>query len=335
MATEPENPRIRIVIPVYNPPESLSETLALVAQRVPGGINAIILVDDRSTNGAISCIRMAHPALKILGGDGNLWWCGGMRLGMEAALEENADVVVWLNHDCMPDPGTIQKLANKAAQAGMGAISAWCYCEGDNAFPVNPGFRDFQEIPVAGLIAGGFVRTDGVNGNCVAISAAAIRDVGLPDAKRHPHYGDGPYTWRLHRAGYTVGVLPEARAALVREFERCVDEADHSSLWHAPLTEKIGYYLFSMRSKFHLANKFRDLQVFRGRFRALWYLPFSEARLILNVLNGHFRLKRSSEEKISEILARYRGRFPEKELRASLEKLDGKSHGEPRQTPSQ
>lgn len=312
--------KLRIIIPIFNPPDDFFETLS--ALKADGLEDSVIVVDDGSTNGVSQKIQDRFPGVEVLTGDGNLWWAGGMRMGMARALEHEADVICWLNHDCIPDPGTIAALAEEAVNPGMGAVSAWCTTRGYENAPVNPGFRHFKPIPLEELLRSEKVTVDGVNGNCVAMNSDAIRSIGLPDQKRHPHYGDGPYTWRLHKAGFTNAVLTRRHASLSRELERCIDERSHSMVWKASLTTKFRYYLFSPRSKFHWKNKFYDLQVFRGELLGLVLYPLVQAKLLLGVTKGHLRgIKAETQRVIEEIVTQYEGQLPEKGLREALNQL--------------
>ena len=154
------------------------------------------------------------------------------------------------------------------------------------------------------------------------MNSDAIRSIGLPDQKRHPHYGDGPYTWRLHKAGFTNAVLTRRHSSLSRELERCIDERSHSMVWKASLTTKFRYYLFSPRSKFHWKNKFYDLQVFSGELLGLVLYPLVKAKLLLGVTKGHLRgIKAETQRVIEEIVNQYEGQLPEKGLREALNQL--------------
>jgi len=59
----------------------------------------VYLVDDGSTDGTSEAIAQTYPQVKILQGDGNLFWNGGMRKAFAAALEVGHDYYVWLNDD--------------------------------------------------------------------------------------------------------------------------------------------------------------------------------------------------------------------------------------------
>lgn len=311
---------LKIIIPVHNPPECFLETLSALV--TDGLEDSVIVVDDGSTTGISNIIQNPFPGVEVLHGDGNLWWAGGMRMGMSRALERNADVICWLNHDCIPEPGTITALAEEAYKPSMGAVSAWCKTRGFENAPVNPGFRNFRPIPREELLAADKVIVDGVNGNCVAMNATAIRTIGLPDQTKHPHYGDGPYTWRLHKAGFTNAVLTRRHASLSRELERCIDEQSHSMVWKTSLATKFKYYLFSPRSKFHWKNKFHDMQAFRGTIPGLLLYPMVQAKLLLGVARGQRLGNKNETSKVIEgIVERYKGQFPEDGLRDALTKL--------------
>ncbi len=317
-------PSYRIIIPVFNPPATFLDVLATLESGEPGVLANVIVVDDGSTNGTLDQLSAEHPEVEVIRGSGDLWWCGGMREGMARALEHGVDVAMWLNHDVVPDPGTVGSLVERAAGPGVGAVSAWCYCREDRRFGVNPGFRSLAEIPTAELEGEEEIEVDGVNGNCTAISTAAIRQVGLPRADLHPHYGDGPYTWRLHQAGFRNLVLTRRRAALEREFERCIDESDHSAVWQVPLLEKLRYYFFSNRSKYHWRHRFHDIRVFRGNLLAIPAYLGAQLRLVGKVLSGHRELGQPLDERIDRIVSRYSGRFPPDALREALERQAGR-----------
>ena len=76
--------KLRIIIPIFNPSDDFLETLS--ALKADGLEESVIVVDDGSTNRISQKIRDRFPGVEVLTGDGNLWWAGGMRMGMARAL---------------------------------------------------------------------------------------------------------------------------------------------------------------------------------------------------------------------------------------------------------
>ncbi|MBU0517773.1 glycosyltransferase family 2 protein [bacterium] len=97
------------VIPVFN---GIKHTLSMVThlrQLMPPK-SKIIVVDDGSTDGTADKLREAFPDVVVLAGDGNLWWSGGINLGSEYALNDDADYVLFLNNDIILEDDFLTEL---------------------------------------------------------------------------------------------------------------------------------------------------------------------------------------------------------------------------------
>lgn len=69
---------------------------SLAAQRDVDASVEVVLLDDASPDGTGAEVAAAFPDVRVLTGDGQRFWNGGMRLGMDAALESDPDLVLWL-----------------------------------------------------------------------------------------------------------------------------------------------------------------------------------------------------------------------------------------------
>jgi GT2 family glycosyltransferase len=59
----------------------------------------IFLLDDGSTDGTANAVLSLNPDIRVIHGDGSLFWCGGMRKAWMEALKDDFDSYVWLNDD--------------------------------------------------------------------------------------------------------------------------------------------------------------------------------------------------------------------------------------------
>lgn len=193
-----------IVIPVFNRrATTLACLAALREQKVPDWAD-VLVVDDGSSDGTGEAIKAEFPQTLLLRGDGALWWSGAINLGMEHALEAGASHIIWLNDDCLPQPGSLATLL-EASLCHHAIAVAHCI------------LRELGEVHYAGLRKtatglemiscqrGEVIACDTVCGNCVCVPRAAAERIGGIDARHFPHaMGDADYGLRATAAGIPV-----------------------------------------------------------------------------------------------------------------------------------
>jgi GT2 family glycosyltransferase len=276
--------RWRIVVPVHNALQDVTKLIEHLEWLDPDLPGALILVDDGSTDGTSQVVGERYPTVCVVRGDGNLWWGGGMRLGMQTALTQDADIIFWLNHDCFPLPRAFEKLASVLQDPKVGCASGWCRIKGYPDYPVNPGFRSFRALCMSGN--SDLVEADGVNGNFVGFRTDAVRKIGLPDAEAFPHYGDGVYTVRFSRAGYRVLVCTSARADLEFELERRLSPFWRVAVNRGGLRKWLSYYFLSPRSLYHVVNRYRQIKLLRGVWKSPFYAAVLNTSLAAQIFAG-------------------------------------------------
>jgi len=281
-------------------------------------LSEVIVVDDGSSDGSKELLRASFPAVRCLIGDGTLLWTGAIVEGMKEALREGAEFIFWLNHDCRPDAGSFERLSETAVGQSAACVSAWCHISDFPACPVNPGFRSFSPIPTDELEAGHPVHVDALNGNFVCFRAEAIRRVGLPDAQKFPHYGDGPYTIRFSRAGLPVLVDPRAGAALGYEVERRMSPFWRVAISSKPVKEWVAYYFANFRSLFHWRYRWNETVAFRGWLAPLVYGK-NEVFVFFQILQASlWRLVASVEARRRACIAAHERHWPRAKLEQEL-----------------
>ncbi|PHK28356.1 hypothetical protein VF13_40810, partial [Nostoc linckia z16] len=94
--------KIAVLITSHNRKEKTVACLhALFNCSIPTGYQInIFLVDDGSTDGTAEKVMFTFPAVRIINGNGDLYWNRGMHLAWRTALKSDTyDYFLWLNDD--------------------------------------------------------------------------------------------------------------------------------------------------------------------------------------------------------------------------------------------
>ncbi|MEO0132724.1 MAG: glycosyltransferase, partial [candidate division WOR-3 bacterium] len=127
--------RIAVLMTCYNRKDkTLASLESLFQQKMPADLRLeVYLVDDASTDGTAEAVRQAYPEVKIIQGNGGLFWNGGTRTAFAEALKSDYDYYLWLNDDTNLYPEAIAKLlstANRIAQTGeLNAVIVGSTCD--------------------------------------------------------------------------------------------------------------------------------------------------------------------------------------------------------------
>ncbi len=177
----------------------------------------IYLVDDGSTDGTGSAVSEIFPQVKILQGDGTLYWNGGMRYAFSEAMKNNYDYYLWLNDDTLLNNNAIKILLRTSQEIKMVSkkdVIVTGTVKDSETGKVNYGGR-IQKSKLQPLV---FLlvqnnsepqRCDTYNGNVVLIPnvvAEKIGNISLEFSKQHG--GDFDYGLRAKYAGFESWVAP-------------------------------------------------------------------------------------------------------------------------------
>lgn len=106
-----KRPKVFIVCAVFNDIKSTVKLLNSIEKLTYKNIETII-IDDGSTDGTSQYIRKNFPNVKIIKGDGNLWWTGSIAKGVDYVLKNCSqnDYVLTINNDCTFDKNYLSKI---------------------------------------------------------------------------------------------------------------------------------------------------------------------------------------------------------------------------------
>ena len=210
--------RIAVLMTSFNRCESTLRSLAALTrqQRAADFTLQVFLVDDGSTDGTANAVQSAFPEIRVLQGDGSLFWNGGMRMAFAAALQESFDAYVLLNDDTVLYNGAIARLlacAQMRVETERPVIAVGSTVSpqtGEHTYGgimkhVHGAVIRFEKIPPHECLP---ISCDAMNGNIVLIPRKIANVVGNLDKRFRHQFGDLDYALRAKRAGFQVMVAP-------------------------------------------------------------------------------------------------------------------------------
>jgi glycosyltransferase involved in cell wall biosynthesis len=211
--------RVAIVVPVWNGERTIARCIeSLVAQTYPAELTSVIVVDNGSDD-ATCAVAAQYPVMLLHETALRTSYAARNR----GVAHTDADVVAFIDADCMAHPGWIEQLVAPLADDAVGAVAGLV----DDAAPASlaeeftarlkpfdpPVRRGLQSVVTANL----------------AVRRQALLDLGCFD-ERLPTAGDVDFGWRLQQQlRLRVVTAPDARVQhrhrstfreVFRQFER-------------------------------------------------------------------------------------------------------------------
>lgn len=210
--------RIAALLTCHNrKPMTLACLLALFNQELPSNVTIdVYLVDDASTDDTAEAVSQSYPQVKILQGDGSLFWNGGTRVAFAEAMKYDYDYYLWLNNDTFVYPNALSNLVetfhNLRIRGEQRAIITGSTCDPNTkALTYGGVVRRSRWRPLKfDLMEPGeeAKRCDTMNGNCVLIPREVVQVVGNLEPAFTHYAGDWDYGLRAQQQGCTVWVAP-------------------------------------------------------------------------------------------------------------------------------
>lgn len=220
--------RLVAVVVTFNRRAQLETTLARLLKTAPEHLQAVLVVDNASTDGTGDWLRgQTDGRLHTILSPDNLGGAGGFNLGMRRAVEMfDPDWLVVMDDDARPAPDALAAF-HAADLVGWDAVAAAVYYPDGAICGMNrPAMNPFHDLPtflrystgrgdVAHLTASDYAapprRVDWSTFVGLFLSRGAMAQAGYPDPRLFIYADDVLYTLGLTRAGGRIGFFPEIR----------------------------------------------------------------------------------------------------------------------------
>ena len=176
----------------------------------------VILVDDGSTDGTTNAIIEKFPQTRVIEGDGNLFWCGGMCVAYDHADQQGSDFFLLLNDDTYLNTDAIshaldvyeeKSATGKTEQIIVGATRN--PQTGELSYGGEVQISRWHPFRLKHVIPSDHAQPcDTFNGNFVLVHRSVVARVGFLDRRYTHRFGDTDYGLVASRAGCSLWVAP-------------------------------------------------------------------------------------------------------------------------------
>lgn len=194
---------IAVVLTCHNRRDKTLQCLQkLSEQELADGINVhVTLMDDGSSDGTSEAVKESYPKVEILHGNGNLYWCGGMREAWKQAAVDDPDFYLLLNDDTMMYPHALGSLLTICGSSNSLVIAIGAVCDPASGQQNYGGAcLSTGRVPAMGKVES----CDTFNGNCVLLTRAVYQRMGIFHHAYTHAMGDTDYGFQARRNGVEI-----------------------------------------------------------------------------------------------------------------------------------
>lgn len=211
---------ISILILNWNGKNDTLECLASL-QHIAYPNYRIILVDNGSTDGSVEAFEKEYPEITLIKTGANLGYAGGNNVGINYALEHDADYILLLNNDTIVDPDLLNHLVAADQALPDGSVlgpkiyyfdepkSLWY--AGAKWLPDKLHFIHLGSHEIDGPQFNDIRETDYITGCALFARADTFRSVGLLDEAFYLTYEETDWCYRAKASGHQCYFVPEAK----------------------------------------------------------------------------------------------------------------------------
>lgn len=224
--------RLAILIVNFNAREHLANCLASLAAAPPATSHAIVVVDNRSTDGSVASVRARWPGVAVFELRENRGFAAANNVGIRATASE---LVLLLNNDTVVPPGALDALVGRldahpdVAVAGPRLVDG----SGQPELSFGPMISPLAELgqktvlalhrrgvwPAASWVQRATRRehdVDWVSGACLLVRRKAAEQAGLLDERYFLYTEDVDFCAAIRALGHRVLFTPAAEVVHLR-----------------------------------------------------------------------------------------------------------------------
>jgi len=169
----------------------------------------VYLTDDGSTDGTAEGVKEKFPDVKIVQGNGNLFWNRGMNLAWKtAAKERDYDFYLWLNDDTNLYSNSLAELFQVSQSKNNKSIICGSTSAVSDKKTITYGGGKFINGIVILVPNGKAQECECFNGNVVLIPKYIFNKVGFNDSFYNHSFGDIDYGLTAQKKGIESYVSP-------------------------------------------------------------------------------------------------------------------------------
>lgn len=251
---------VYIVTPVFNRKEFTENYLRALSNQTNTNFK-VIIVDDGSTDGTAEMVKKEFPDVILLKEKGDLWWTESTNIGVRYALEKNADYIMTLNDDTLPEPDYMEQMINGVIEQPNALLGATAIDADSNNIIYGGTWFHWKTHRYENIIDGlskdqytGLHEVNTFPGRGLLIPTKVFSSIGLYDSMNFPQtYADIDFTARAVNAGFKIYCNYDARIKIFPD-------------------ESAGK---KIRQEKNLKNYYKHLFGFKGAGNLRWFIIYN------------------------------------------------------------
>jgi GT2 family glycosyltransferase len=210
---------VHVLIPAHNNKPEVITVLACLEQQRSVDLD-VLLVDDGSTDGTRDEVRRLFPKVRVLSGNGSLWWTGANVIGVAHILEtaQDRDFILLLNNDVSMEDNYVSRLVECSESLGRALVGS-TIVDDERRDRLMAGIRLDRRLRISQNADPSAIEqssydadVDVLPGRGTLVPVEVFRRIGTFNRRRLPHYGaDYEFSIRAKRAGFRLAVSHCAR----------------------------------------------------------------------------------------------------------------------------